>query len=192
MPELWQRSAVRPDIRVTATNIRKWIVTECHNSKIKGANFDEDIVIQGLCHSDKTAKSFYLRSDKTSVAAQSVDIIASCTIGKAAAASEKDKVSTCTSPKAPAIECMVEDVETPESQVEMPESPKIGMSSSLQNPPSVDNPETSPPSTSKTSEVTSEVPRAEKLKRPLTEAEKCQIRLFFKILLIQLRLSLLR
>ena len=146
MPQLWQRSSVRPDLRVTATNIRKWIVTECHNRKIKGAPFDEDIVRQGLCHSDKTAKSFYLRSDKTSVAAQSAEIIASCTIGKAAEAS----TSTCTSPKAPAID---EDVETPES--EMPES---------QNPPSVDNPE----------KVTSE------LKRPLTEAEKSLIKAAFE------------
>ena len=125
MPELWERSGVRPDLRVKATNIRKWIVTECHNRKIQGAKFDEDIVRQGLCHSDKTAKSFYLRSEKTSVAAQSADIITSCTIGKAAAStneqlhqqSEKEKFSTCTSPKAPAIESMVEDEKTPESPI---------------------------------------------------------------------------
>lgn len=126
MPELWERSGVRPDLRVTATNIHKWIVTECHNRKIQGAKFDEDIVRQGLCHSDKTAKSFYLRSDKTSVAAQSAEIIASCAIGKAAAAStneqlhqqsEKENVSTCTSPKAPAIESKVEDEKMPESPI---------------------------------------------------------------------------
>ena len=152
MPELWERSGVRPDLRVTATNIRKWIVTECHYTKTKGAKFDEDIVRLGLCHSDKTAKSFYLRSDKTCVAAQSADIIALCTIRKVAAAStneqlhyelEKETVSTCTSPKAPAIESMVEDVEMPRSPiccslkgpstesiievVEMLESPKINV-----------------------------------------------------------------
>ena len=101
---------------------------ECYQTqtdkKTKSAKFDEDIVRLGLCHSDKTAKSFYLRSDKTCVAAQSADIIALCTIRKAATAStneqlhyqsEKEKVSTWTSPKVPAIESMVEDVETPES-----------------------------------------------------------------------------
>ena len=135
MPELWERSGVRPDLRVAATNIRKWIVTECHYTKTKGAKFDEDIVRLGLCHSDKTAKSFYLRSDKTCVAAQSAHIIALCTIRKAAAAStneqlhyqsEKEKVSTCTSAKAPAIESMVEDVETPESpNCSSPKAPAI-------------------------------------------------------------------
>ena len=63
----------------------------------------------------------------------------------------------------------------------MPESPKIGMSSSPQNPPSVDNLETSPPSTSKTSEVTSEVPwGGGGLKKTLTEPEKSQIKTVFK------------
>ena len=42
---------------------------ECYQTqtdkKTKSAKFDEDIVRLGLCHSDKTAKSFYLRSDKT-------------------------------------------------------------------------------------------------------------------------------
>ena len=30
LPEFWQKSGVRPDLCVTATNIRKWIVTTCH------------------------------------------------------------------------------------------------------------------------------------------------------------------
>ena len=68
------------------------IVTECHYTKTKGAKFDEDIVRLGLCHSDKTAKSFYLRSDKTCVAAHSADIIALYTIRKAAAASTNERL----------------------------------------------------------------------------------------------------
>ena len=76
----WRR--VRSDLRVTATNIRKWIVTTCHEKKTRGSKFDEDIIRQGLCHSDKTAKSFYLRPDLTSVAAQAVEIIVMCTSKK--------------------------------------------------------------------------------------------------------------
>lgn len=68
---------MRSDLRVTATNIRKWIVTTCHEKKTRGVKFNKDIVRQGLCHSDKTVKSFYLRSDLTSVA-----IIAMCTSKK--------------------------------------------------------------------------------------------------------------
>ena len=31
VPEFWQKTGVRPELQVTATNIRKWIVTVCHN-----------------------------------------------------------------------------------------------------------------------------------------------------------------
>ena len=96
LPELWSRSWVRSDLRVTTTNIRKWIVTTCHEKKTRGAKFDEDIVRQGLCHSDKTAKSFYLRSGLTSVAAQAVEIIAMCTSKK----SEETPVKSAPTPVA--------------------------------------------------------------------------------------------
>lgn len=48
LPELWSRLGVRSDLRVTATNIRKWIVTTCHEKKTRGVKFDKDIVRQGL------------------------------------------------------------------------------------------------------------------------------------------------
>ena len=35
VPEFWQKTEVRPDIQVTATNIRKWIVTVCHQKNLK-------------------------------------------------------------------------------------------------------------------------------------------------------------
>ena len=73
---------MRSDLRVTVTNIRKWIVTTCHEKTPRGVKFDKDIVRQGLCHSDKTTKSFYLRSDLTSVAAQALEIITMCTSKK--------------------------------------------------------------------------------------------------------------
>ena len=46
VPEFWQKTEVRPDIQVTATNIRKWIVTVCHRKKCEGADFDES---EGPC-----------------------------------------------------------------------------------------------------------------------------------------------
>ena len=40
LPELWSRSGMRSDLRVTATNIQKWIVTTCHEKKTREAKFD--------------------------------------------------------------------------------------------------------------------------------------------------------
>ena len=79
LPEFWQRSGVRPDLRITATNIRKWIVTECHEKKRGGENVNEQVLRESMCHSDITAKTFYLRQDLTEVASQALSIIAKCT-----------------------------------------------------------------------------------------------------------------
>ena len=188
MPELWERSGVRPDLRnfsyalpvYGASDSDLFVKQNFLDRCMKRKFMSKNVNIRDLLEkADKTlykkrsndpecpffqflpkeknarynlrntsAKSFYLRSDKTCVAAHSADIIALYTIRKAAAAStnerlhyqsEKEKVSTCTSPKAPAIESMVEDVETLQSpncsspkvpaiesrveNVEMPESP---------------------------------------------------------------------
>lgn len=79
VPEFWQKTEVRPDIQVTATNIRKWIVTVCHQKKCEGANFDESVLRRAMCHSDRVAQSNYLRHDLTAVGAEANDIIAMCT-----------------------------------------------------------------------------------------------------------------
>ena len=79
LPEFWQKSGVRPDLRVTATNIRKWIVTTCHQKKCNGASFDESVIRRAMCHSDRAAKANYLREDLTEVSAAALDIIAACT-----------------------------------------------------------------------------------------------------------------
>ena len=42
LPEFWRKSNIRPDIRVTATNIRKWIVTACNMKKKEGLDVDEE------------------------------------------------------------------------------------------------------------------------------------------------------
>ena len=78
LPSFWAKSGVRNDIRVTATNIRKWIVTQCHTRKMNG-DVDEDILRQAMCHSDKVARTHFLRMDKTAVAARATNVIARCT-----------------------------------------------------------------------------------------------------------------
>ena len=35
--EMWRKSGVRPDLRVTATNIRKWIVTVCCQERTRAS-----------------------------------------------------------------------------------------------------------------------------------------------------------
>ena len=41
LPEMWLRSGVRTDLRVMATNIRKFIVTVLQENKAAGEGFDE-------------------------------------------------------------------------------------------------------------------------------------------------------
>ena len=79
LPEIWKESGVHPDLRVTATNIRKWIVTVCHEEKAKGLKFDENALRLAMCHSQKTAQTIYLREDITAVAASATEIIQRCT-----------------------------------------------------------------------------------------------------------------
>lgn len=77
--EFWQKTEVRPDIQVTVTNIRKWIVTVCHQKKGEGVDCDESVLWRAMCHSDRLAQSNYLRHDLTAVGAEANHIIATCT-----------------------------------------------------------------------------------------------------------------
>ena len=77
--EFWQKTEVRPDIQVTATNIRKWIVTVCHQKKGEGVDCDESVLWRAMCHSDRLAQSNYLRHDLTAVGVEANHIIATCT-----------------------------------------------------------------------------------------------------------------
>ena len=100
LPEIWRKSGVRPDLRVTATNIRKWIVTVCHESKVAGLKYDETALRLAMCHSKQTAETFYLRQDMTEVAARATIIIGQCTnLGHvAAAAANPPATLTCPAP----------------------------------------------------------------------------------------------
>lgn len=57
---------------------------DCHGvppKKIKGAQIDGNALRLAMCHSNKTAETFYLREDITEVAARATMIIAQCTRG---------------------------------------------------------------------------------------------------------------
>ena len=72
---MWLHSGVRPDLWVTATNIRKFIVTVLQENKTAGAEFDESGVRIAMCHTQKTAMNSYLREDLTAVASQAARTI---------------------------------------------------------------------------------------------------------------------
>ena len=79
LPAMWKKSGVRGDLRVTAMNIRKWIVTVCHQKKMQGVQVDESALRLAMCHSNTTAQTFYLREDTTEVVAHAALTIAQCT-----------------------------------------------------------------------------------------------------------------
>ena len=54
-------------------------MTECHEKKRRGENVNRQVLRESMCHSDTTAKTFYLRQDLTEVATQAVSITAKCT-----------------------------------------------------------------------------------------------------------------
>ena len=81
LPEMWLRSDVQTDLRVTATNIRKFIVTVLQENKIEGAAFDESGVRMTMCHTQKTVMNSYLREDLTAVASQAARTIKQFTDG---------------------------------------------------------------------------------------------------------------
>ena len=68
----------RADLRVSATNIRKWIVTTCH--KKKDNNIDElTLRLAMCCHSTWAAEHFYLRESVTHIGVVAAKIIESFT-----------------------------------------------------------------------------------------------------------------
>lgn len=55
------KSGVRSNTQITATDFRKWIVTTMHTKKQQGEEIDEELLRRLMCHSDKTAKKWYVR-----------------------------------------------------------------------------------------------------------------------------------
>ena len=69
------KSGIRPDKLVSATDFRKWIVTELKRKKRMGLPIDEDLLRRLMCHSDKTANEWYLRESLTEEAAAASALI---------------------------------------------------------------------------------------------------------------------
>jgi len=69
------KSGIRPDKLVSATDFRKWIVTELKRKKRLGIPIDEDLLRRLMCHSDKTAHEWYLRESLTEEAAAASALI---------------------------------------------------------------------------------------------------------------------
>lgn len=70
------KSGIRADKAISATDFRKWIVTEMKRNKRQGQPIDEDLLRRLMCHSDKTAKQWYLRESLTEEAAEASEQIA--------------------------------------------------------------------------------------------------------------------
>jgi len=60
---------------VSATDFRKWIVTELKQKKRMGIPIDEDLLHRLMCHSDKTANEWYMRESLTEKAAAASALI---------------------------------------------------------------------------------------------------------------------
>ena len=64
------KSGIRPDKAISATDFRKWIVTEMKRKKRMGIPIDEQLLRKLMCHSEKTANKWYLREDLTEEVAE--------------------------------------------------------------------------------------------------------------------------
>ena len=82
---------------ISATDFRKWIVTIMYKKKQKRKKIDEEPLRRLMCHSDDTAKKWYLR-----------DLFCSLT-DQAAEAPEQIKCFTKPSPKKRAPACDVQE-----------------------------------------------------------------------------------
>ena len=69
------KSGIRPDKPISATDFRKWIVTEMKRKKRMGIPIDEQLLRRLMCHSDKTANEWYLRESLTQEAAEASVLI---------------------------------------------------------------------------------------------------------------------
>lgn len=69
------KSGIRPDKAISATDFRKWIVTELKRKKRLGMKIDEQLLRRLMCHSDKTANEWYLRESLTEEAAEASVLI---------------------------------------------------------------------------------------------------------------------
>ena len=78
---LWSQTGIRPDLRVSCTDFRKCIVTmveeanKKHRIETGRPLIDNNDVRKLLCHSEKTAKIWYMRENLTSIGARAHTVI---------------------------------------------------------------------------------------------------------------------
>ena len=78
---LWGQTGIRPDLRVSCTDFRKCIVTmveeanKKHRIETGRPLIDNNDVRKLLCHSEKTAKIWYMRENLTSIGARAHTVI---------------------------------------------------------------------------------------------------------------------
>ena len=85
------KSGIRPNKAISATDFRKWIVTELKRKKRLGMKIDEQLLRRLMCHSDKTANEWYLRESLTEEAAEASVMIEKHTQPAKAALPEPSK-----------------------------------------------------------------------------------------------------
>lgn len=79
--DLWRQTGIRPDLRVSCTDFRKCIVTmveeanKKHRIETGRPLIDNNDVRKLLCHSEKTAKIWYMRENLTSIGARAHTVI---------------------------------------------------------------------------------------------------------------------
>ena len=69
------KSGIQPDKAISATDFRKWIVTELKRKKRMGMKIDELLLRRLMCHSDQTANEWYLRESLPQEAAEAPVLI---------------------------------------------------------------------------------------------------------------------
>lgn len=73
------KTGVRADRLISATDFRKWLVTEMKRKQRMGLEIDEELLRRLMCHSNKTAEQWYLRESLTEQAAEASKQIAAHT-----------------------------------------------------------------------------------------------------------------
>ncbi len=69
------KSGIRPEKLMSATDFRKWLVTEMKRKKRMGLPVDEQLLRRLMCHSDKTANEWYMRESLREQAAEAAEMI---------------------------------------------------------------------------------------------------------------------
>ena len=126
---------------ISATDFRKWIVTIMYKKKQKRKKIDEEPLRRLMCHSDYTAKKWYLRDSLTDQAAEAAEQIKSFTKPSpkknAPECDEQEDQAECSPSKRPLSEeehQAVKEVFQPEIEKHSPIRKKVVMAKMREHP----------------------------------------------------------